>query len=103
MLIDDLKHKRALALRLFRDPPPGRRGQLQQLVRAGMARRAALLALAARHPTPFYAFDTQALRAALDGFRARFDKHLPRHRPYYAVKSNDHPWLLREAVRAGYG
>jgi diaminopimelate decarboxylase len=103
MLVDDLKHKRDLTLRLFREAPPGRAGTLEHIVQGALERRSALLALAERFPTPFYAFDGQGLRAALQTFRATFDQHLPRHLPYYAVKSNDHPWLLREAVRAGYG
>lgn len=103
MLVSDLKRKRDLTLRLFREAPAGRAGQLDHLVEAALARRASLLALAARHPTPFYAFDEQCLRAALRTFRDHFDAQLPRHVPYYAVKSNDHPWMLRAAVRAGYG
>jgi diaminopimelate decarboxylase len=103
MLVADLKRKRDLTLRLFREAPAGREGTLDHVVQATLARRASLLALAERFPTPFYAFDEQCLRAGLQTFRASFDRQLPRHLPYYAVKSNDHPWMLRAAVRAGYG
>ena len=103
MLVDDLKRKRELTLRLFREAPKGRTFVLEHVVLGALDRRSALLALAERFPTPFYAFDAQGLRAGLSTFRATFDRHLPGHVPYYAVKSNYHPWMLREAVRAGYG
>jgi diaminopimelate decarboxylase len=78
-------------------------GNLDHVAEAARERAEALLALAAKHPTPFYAFDTQGLDAALARFKHTFDAALPGHKPYYAVKSNDHPWVLAAAVRAGYG
>jgi diaminopimelate decarboxylase len=101
-----LKDKAALrseVKRLLRESDTVKQGDFGHVVRAAMARRETLLGLAERHQTPFYAFDTDGLRDALRRFRLLFDGALPGHVPYYAVKSNPHPFMLAEAVRAGYG
>src|SRR5262245_59744702 len=99
----DLEKKRAEILRLFSEPVPVETGTLDHVAREILSRRESLLAAAERWPTPFYAFDTDGLDAALARFRSMFDAHLPRHTPFYAVKSNHHPWVVEAAVRAGYG
>jgi diaminopimelate decarboxylase len=77
--------------------------ELAQVAAWILEKRAALLDLAARHPTPFYVFDGEALREALTSFERAFTAHLPGHRPYYAVKSNHHPLVVEEIARRGYG
>lgn len=54
-------------------------------------------------PTPAYLFDGAGLRDALDRFRRVFDARLSGHRPFYAMKSNPHPLVVRAAVDAGFG
>lgn len=66
------------------DPPP--RASPPEVAQAILPRRDALLA-AARHPTPFYAWDPEGFRTALGRFCAAFDPAVPRHTPHYAVKS----------------
>jgi diaminopimelate decarboxylase len=65
--------------------------------------REALLDTLAAHATPCYLFDRAGLMRALASFRSVFDKHLSRHLPFYAVKSNHHPLVVCAAVDAGYG
>jgi diaminopimelate decarboxylase len=76
---------------------------LAEVADAILPRRAALLALAERYPTPLYAFDPPGFRAALAAFRRAFDPCLPNHAPFYAVKSNHHPWVIAAAADAGFG
>lgn len=62
-----------------------------------MITKARLKALAAKHGTPLFVIDHDELRANL----ARFRKALPRVQPYYAVKANSHPEIIRTLYRAG--
>lgn len=102
MWIEDLDGARERVLRLFDEQAAPETGGLTHVRDLALDRRDALLALAERHPTPFYAFDRAGLRASLQHFSRAFAK-LPRHQPFYAVKSNPHPLVLEEAVRQGYG
>jgi diaminopimelate decarboxylase len=102
-MLKDKATLRSQVERLLSESVTVEQGDLGHVVSAALARRDALLHLAERHQTPFYAFDTDGLRAALRRFRLLFDGALPGHVPYYAVKSNPHPFMLAEAVRAGYG
>jgi ornithine decarboxylase len=56
-------------------------------------------ALASKHGTPLLAVS----RAALQSQFARFRKALPRVEPYYAVKANPHPEILKVLCAAGTG
>lgn len=55
--------------------------------------------LAGRHGTPLLAVSRSALLQQL----ARFRKALPRVDPYYAVKANPHPEILKVLAAAGAG
>jgi len=58
-----------------------------------------LRALVKRHGTPLLAISRSALRAQLARFRAA----LPRVDPFYAVKANSHPGVLKTLASAGAG
>ncbi|MBP7275026.1 MAG: type III PLP-dependent enzyme [Kiritimatiellae bacterium] len=53
--------------------------------------------LAREHGTPLFVIDHDELRKNL----ARFRKALPKVQPYYAVKANAHPEIVRTLYRAG--
>lgn len=55
--------------------------------------------LVRRHGTPIMAISRSALKAQVDRFR----RHLPRVAPYYAIKANPHPEVLKVMVAAGAG
>jgi len=61
------------------------------------------LKLCRREGTPLYAFDEAALLARARHFRAAFETALGGFRPYYAVKSNNHPAVSRTLVDLGFG
>lgn len=56
-----------------------------------------LLRLARRHGTPLFVIDHDEVRKNFHAFR----KHLPRVQPYYAVKANPDPAIVRTLYRAG--
>jgi diaminopimelate decarboxylase len=103
MFVEDFPHKRALIERLLAEAPAARTGSLDHVVRRALERRGEMLALAERRATPCYVFDEGAFDAALAAFSGAFSLHVPRHRPFYAVKSNHHSLVVRAAVRAGFG
>lgn len=72
-------------------------------IAAQVARAPALARRLAGQPTPCYLFDRAALDAAIGAFLTAFDAHVPRHRAFYAIKSNPHPLVLRAAVARGLG
>jgi diaminopimelate decarboxylase len=103
-MLHDLDAARARVRALLDDPPPPPpAGTLHEVVEETLSMAPRLLALAEAHPTPFFAFDGAGFDAALARFRAAFDRHVPGHRPFYAIKTNHHPWVVAAAVRAGYG
>lgn len=103
MIVRDLDRTRELLARLLDESHTDEAGNLSEVAAQILKQRADLLAAAARHETPFYLFDRPGFREALRQFAQVFGSHLPQHRPFYAVKSNHHPWVVQEAVAQGYG
>jgi len=60
---------------------------------------ASLPGLARKHGTPLFIVSKTLLREQV----ARFRRLLPRVKPYYAVKANSHPDVLKTLVEAGTG
>lgn len=65
--------------------------------------RPRLQALAARHPTPLYVYDPDEAARNLERFRCAFADAGIGVLPYYAIKSNPYPGLLRTVADAGHG
>ncbi|NUM25503.1 MAG: alanine racemase [Candidatus Buchananbacteria bacterium] len=80
-----------------------KRGSLAPVVKTSLKKRQAILKLAKKHETPFYLFDRQSVRADIKKFKSVFTKQIPRLEIFYAVKSNPHPFLLKEVVRQALG
>lgn len=62
-----------------------------------MLTQAQLKKLAAEYGTPLFVIDHDVLRRNL----AQFQKYLPRVQPYYAVKANSHPLIVKTLYEAG--
>jgi len=103
MIVKDLPRKRQRVTQLLDDEHAYPVGRLDHVADEILEKRAAILALAASHATPFYAFDREGFARSLATFKASFDAHLTRHEPFYAVKSNHHPLVVGAAVAAGFG
>ncbi|MDT8391663.1 MAG: alanine racemase [Lentisphaeria bacterium] len=52
---------------------------------------------------PLYLFDETALLSRAAEFRAAFDARLPACGFYYAMKSNNHPFIAQSLATAGFG
>ncbi|MFA5069688.1 MAG: hypothetical protein WC528_00145 [Patescibacteria group bacterium] len=59
--------------------------------------------LADKYKTPFYVYDQKSLDKDIKTFITAFQKHIPDFQPYYALKLNHHPYIIREAVKRGMG
>jgi len=103
MIVRDLEHHKRRVSRLLAAEHAYPDGDLSHVAAAILARREQILAVVAEQPTPFYLFDRAGFDGALAGFSAAFDAKLPGHRPYYAVKSNHHPFVVEAAAAAGFG
>jgi diaminopimelate decarboxylase len=56
-----------------------------------------------RQGTPVYAFDEKALLERARQFTAAFSEQIEEFRPFFAVKSNNHPAVARSLVELGLG
>lgn len=102
-LVRDLPAAQARVERLLHSPPNIPDSDLSHIAAAVLARRDEFLACLKDLPTPCYLFDPSGFSTALVEFRQTFAAHIPRHQPFFAVKSNPHPWVLAAAVQHGYG
>lgn len=85
----------------MKEPPPN--GDLSQVVRDIAPQRGKILELAEKYPTPFYLLDVPRLKSSIREFDGAFQQHFPECRAYYAVKANDHPFILQTVVNQGWG
>lgn len=53
--------------------------------------------------SPLYLIDKPALLEASDRFRAAFAGHFEKFCPYFAMKSNNHPYIIKALSESGYG
>ena len=56
-----------------------------------------------KYGSPLYLFDEDALMCRATQFRDAFRKELPKSEFFYAIKSNDHPFIIKTLVSQGYG
>lgn len=98
----ELKRWKKIVDRIFREGEDVYLGDLSPMIeKFYLAKAKRLLAIAKKHPTPFYVFDRKELQQSIDEFTSAFNRHIPRASYYYAVKSNWHPYILQEAVKRG--
>jgi len=68
-----------------------------------LLRKKNFLNLVKKYNTPFYVYDQEGLDESINRFVASFKKYIPKFQPYYAVKLNHHPLIVRRAVENGMG
>ncbi|MBI5135198.1 alanine racemase [Candidatus Uhrbacteria bacterium] len=83
--------------------PEGEEGDLYPLVKMAMKKQAMIKKIAAVHPTPFYLFDRELLAQQIQEFTQSFSSEIPGIKFFYAVKTNDHPFVLKSMVAKGLG
>jgi diaminopimelate decarboxylase len=92
-----------LAELLKQRTPRLERRELEDYVRRFVDCRSTFLQLTRDQGSPLYALDREALVDAGQAFLAAFRERFPTVRPFYAVKSNNHPEIARTLVREGFG
>ncbi|MFA5829935.1 MAG: alanine racemase [Candidatus Gracilibacteria bacterium] len=102
MAIKNLEESQHNILEIMKREPEGLITKLTTVVDEALKKRSAVLKLAAKKQTPFYLLDEKALDKSIDEFMTGFSKHLS-GRPYYAIKSNYHPLILKRVVQKGMG
>lgn len=76
---------------------------LRGLVSEIYAKRDKFLKLSEKYQTPFYVYDGEHHIQTLMNFKNSFLKFIPEVECFYAMKLNHHPYLIRAAVKQGYG
>lgn len=79
------------------------KGMLTAFVKGFTERRDIFLDAFARFGSPLYLFDEDALCRRADEFQLIMEKHLPRVKCFYAMKTNSHPFLVSTLFKKGYG
>lgn len=79
------------------------KGSLNSVVKKFLDRRDSFLQLARIHATPMYVLDQQELINSIDEFDYNFQKYIPGLRPYFAMKTNHHPFILKTLIKKGWG
>lgn len=68
-----------------------------------LAKKKNFLNLVKKYDTPFYVYDQEGLDESINRFVVSFKKYIPKFQPYYAVKLNHYPLIVRRAVEQGMG
>jgi diaminopimelate decarboxylase len=76
---------------------------LSTYVRFYQAQRERFLNISQKHGTPVYVFDEKALLERAGQFRDAFEKEIDAFRPFFAMKSNNHPAVSSRLVKFGLG
>lgn len=97
-----LKQWKKIVDRIFREGEEVLLGDLAPMIEKFYTNKGKkLLALAKKHPTPFYVFDRKELQQSINEFTSAFNRYIPDASYYYAVKSNWHPYVLQGVVKRG--
>lgn len=103
MIIEDIKKARQNINNILNENPKVTRGDLIHIVKKIQKKGGKILNLTEIHPTPFYIFDQQELVDGMNAFVKAFKKYLPKFKPYYALKLNHHPFIIKEVLKKGFG
>ncbi len=102
MYVQNYQKSKKRVLEILKKEPHGRRIHLTSVVDDIHRKKKEILKLVAKYGTPFYLIDRANLEKSVDDFKAAFSAYLP-GRPYYAVKSNYHPYILETVTKKGFG
>ena len=78
------------------------KGTLLPIVTRILSKKDAIATLIKSHATPFYLLDADALGESITSFSRAFSA-IPHFTPFYAVKSNPYPYILKKVVQRGFG
>ena len=101
--VENLTESRVNIDALFAEKTENVKGNLKEIVRDVIKKRARILSLAQKYETPFYLLDEEALEKNISAFNQSFNQELPKFKAFYAIKSNPHPSILKRVIRSGMG
>lgn len=79
------------------------KNRLQHFVQEYFERKEIFLDLVEKFGSPIYVVDPEVIRQKAHAFRQAFSSRLPNTRFYYAVKSNNMPYLSKIILDQGFG
>lgn len=85
------------------EPPRMDRQKLSVFVEGFLDQRERYLAIAREYGSPLYLFDEEALIKRAQQFKDAFRAAMPGSKFFYALKSNDHSFLIKTVLSHGYG
>ncbi|MBI5413384.1 alanine racemase [Candidatus Peregrinibacteria bacterium] len=99
----DLKGAQKRVLRILNAKQKNPGGDLLHIVKELLPKRDGILRLAKKYPTPFYLIDNAQLENSINEFKTPFEKFIQGVRIFYAMKSDDHPYIVKSVVKHGFG
>ena len=79
------------------------KGDLLPMVRSFLKKRAEILKIANKYPTPFYLLDNELLENSIKNFKKSFSEFIPNSKYFYAMKVNHHPYIIKSTIKHGFG
>lgn len=76
---------------------------INDIVTGVIGKKEELLKILKDKETPLYLFDEKTTDIACKEFKTLFEQEIKRFHPYYAMKSNPHPYILESVLKHGYG
>lgn len=103
MISKRLPEYQKMAAKLLAEKISDKSGRLLNIYHQAMGMKTRVVKLAAKNQTPFYLFDSAGLNQAIKEFKTEFNKFIPNHQAYYAMKANPYPEILKMMVKNGLG
>lgn len=103
MLVKNFSEAKRRVLDLLESKSIHRRGNLSSVVKQLLKKREKILQIANTNKTPFYLFDREELLLSLRSFSAAFNSPQLFFKPYYAIKSNPHSFIIKTVLENGFG
>ncbi len=100
--IKNIDESTANVLKVMQREPEGIKMTLTSVYEEAVRKKERILTLLKSKKTPFYLLDEDALDKSINAFLHGFSKNIT-GRPYYAVKSNYHPLILKRVVEKDMG
>ncbi len=103
MISNKLPVYKKIVSKLLAEKNSDESGQLLNVYHQALAMKTRVKKLTDKNQTPFYLFDPVGLEQSISEFKKAFDKYLPNHQDYYAMKANPFPELLKIILKRGLG
>ncbi|MEK7544889.1 MAG: decarboxylase [Patescibacteria group bacterium] len=103
MSISNLEESKKRLLKLLETSPERSSQSLVQVVQDVQQKGDRILQFAEKYETPFYLLDQDELKNSILRFQNAFFTFFPSCKPFYAMKSDHHPFILQTVLQHGFG